>query len=895
MGIKGARFLAVMLVLLVTTAVAQPGQIQGSLKTKEGKPVPHASVTIRNTQGRIVAFKASDASGHFSITLPAAADPDSLRLQVNHLGYARVDLPLDASRSRYDIAMEEKPIDLSEVEVRSRPRIDSRGDTLDYDVASFTKAEDRSIGDVLRRMPGMEVSESGQIKYNGQNISNFYIDGDDLLDDKYSIGTKTIPHAMVQKVEVLQNHQPMKVLRGKALSDRVALNLVIKDEAKLKLTGQAKLGAGLPRQYDGELNSILFNKKYKMLNVAKGNNVGTDLAADFTAFNFSDMLSGVGNSRPEALLSPGTAGNPALPKQRYYLNHSGSLNANNLVNLSNGLQLKSTINALIDHNDMVYHSFSELYLGNDTIRYTERQDIGRNPFLTDVSFTALANKDDYYFNNALKLAYSGDVGTSSLLSNDMEMHQRLRNRIRDFSNTLEYTPALKNKNVVNIYWYLNHYNQPQTLTISPGVNADVLNAGEPFAGIRQFAETPTWFNRASLAYRFTQGLIKQRYRVGVVNEWQHLQSALRLVQGDGNEHPYAGSDDNDLRWQRHQLFADGTYEYKKGRWESSLTLPLIGQRIAYQDNGFVLDERETRLLFNPSLRVKMMTNVEDYLTFNYAFANQMGNIGGVFRGVVLGNYRSLSANDAQLQERHSHSFGLHYHYQRAISMLFINGGVTYNQSTANTIASSMVTDDIRRTVLLPFTNDVSSLSATGGISKYIFALGATASLKASWNTTRFNQLLNDELLPFNNISFTLSPGAEARLFGKVSVNYNGTGTWTTSRLVSQEATARVDDRQLRQFDQSIGVTYSPFKNTFLRISGRHQYTHQASLADISYFFMDTHVRYRLNRWRTDMELDLTNLADVTSYETYSLSANQFGYSHYNLRGRMAVLKVTFNL
>ncbi|SEL50687.1 carboxypeptidase-like regulatory domain-containing protein [Parapedobacter koreensis] len=889
------KCLTFLLLLCTWGAMAQQRTIQGTLKTKGGKAVPHASVTIRNVQGRIVAFKASDASGNFVLALPATTGAGSLHLFINHLGYARVDLPLTTGRMRYDIVMEEKAIDLAEVAVKSRPRIDVRNDTLSYDVGSFAKAEDRSIGDVLRRMPGMEVSESGQIKYNGQQISSFYIDGDDLLNDKYAIGTKTIPHAMVQKLEVLQNHQPLKVLKNKTLSDRVAINLVIKDEARLKLTGQVKAGAGLPQQYDGEVNTILFNKKYKMLNVAKGNNVGDDLAADFAAFNFADMLGGAGNSRPTSLLSAGTVGSPGLPKQRYYFNNSGSLNANTLVNLKNGLQLKANINGLLDRNDMAYHSRTELYLAGDTIRYTEQQAIDRDPFLTEINLSAMTNKEDYYFNNMLKIGYSGETGMSALLSNDMDMSQQLRSRIRDFSNTLEYTPALKNGNVINLYWYVNHYNQPQTLHITPGINEEVLNGGVPFASVSQSGETPTWFNRASIAYTRTSGIIRQRYRFGLLNEWQMLRSALRLTQADGLETAYGGSADNNLHWSRHQAFIDGTYEYKRGAWEAALLLPIAAQLISYRDTMFAMDESKHRLLFNPSLRMKRMMNREDYLSLNYSYANQMGNINGVFRGAVLANYRSIQANDAALQERDSHTVALRYNFQRAISMLFMNMGATYAKSTANTIASSVMTDNIARTVLLPFDNDVSSFSINGGVSKFIFALGATASLKASWGTSRFNQLLNGETLPFHNRSFTLNPGLEARLFGKVSITYNGTGTWTTSRLVQQEATAQVDGRQIRQLDQSVGLTYSPFKNTFIRLNGRHQYASQQQLTAIRYFFADANTRYRLDKWRTDVELDLTNLADVTAYETYSVSSNQLGYSYYQLRGRMAVLKCTFSL
>ncbi len=878
--------------LVAKHVMAQNGVVTGSLKNSGGGAVSHASVTVCNAQGRVIAFHVSGAAGRFRLTLPAT-QPDSLRLKVNHLGYVPIDLSLTPGRERYDLTLTEKAIDLSEVSVKSRPKIDAHGDTLSYDVGSFAQAEDRSIGDVLRRMPGVEVSENGQIKFNGRNISNFYIDGDDLLNDQYSIGTKTIPHAIVKKLEVLQNHQPLKVLKNKTLTDRIAINLIIKDEAKLELGGQAKLGMGLPHQYDSELNTILFNKKYKMLNVLKGNNVGDDLAADFTAFDRADRLADAGNSRPGALLSAGTAGTPPLPRQRYYLNQSGSLNANNLINFAKGLQIKSNIHGLLDRHTMTYSSLSMFYLGNDTIQYTELQRIAEHPFLTEVSVTAMANEDTRYFSNTLTVNYAGERGSSVLTSNGNAINQDLRSRIRDFSNTLQYTPELKNGDIINLHWYITHYNQPQTLSLSPGIHAEILNAGKPFVGIRQFAETPIWFSRLSADYRIPKGFIKQRYRVGAVNEWQQLRSALRLSQVDGSETSFNG--DNDLHWRRHRIFADGSYEYKRRRVEASLLLPLAIQRTIYRDTVFGLHAYIHRLLVNPSLRVKWMTTIEDYLLFTYGYGNHIGNSNGVYRGAVLTNYRSIHANDAQLQEHADHAFGLQYHYQRAIHMLFATAGISYTRSMANTIAANVLADDIGRTILLPFDNDVSSFSAQAGISKFIFALGATASLKASWRARRFNQFLNSIPMPFHNQSVALQPGLEARLFGCVSITYTGSGTWTISRPMERKTSTQLINRQIRRFDQSIGVTYSPFNNTFLRLTGRHQYTNQHGEAAIDYLFTDANIRYTVAKWRTDLVLNLTNLTNVTSYETYALSANHFSATQYHLRGRMALLKATFNL
>jgi len=895
MGRMGIASLLVFLSVWSMVAFSQTKQIQGTLKTADGEPVSYASVTAKSTHQRVLGFKTSDSDGNFTLSWRDTADISGIRIEVNHIGYKKISIPLSADKNHYDVIMEEQPIDLSEVEVKSRPKISLKGDTLSYDVASFTKPEDRTIGEVLKRMPGIEVEENGQIKYNGKAISNFYVDGDDLLDDKYAIGTKTIPHAMVKDVEVMQNHQPLRVLQGKTLSENVALNLRISDEAKLRLTGQAKPGGGLPGQYDGELNTMLFNKKYKMLNVGKANNVGTDLVTDFTAFNQAGRLSNMGNSRPSELLSSGTVGNPALPTSRYYFNNSGSLNTNNLVNLKNGLQLKSNIGLMLDHNDMNYYSAVNVYLADDTIQYTEIQQIDRSPYLVDVSLNAQANKETHYLNNTLKIGYSGEKGTSSLASNAMDMAQHLSNRILDFSNTLEYMSALRNQNILSFNWYFNHFNRPQTLDIQPGINADVLNRGEPFDAVYQYTETPTWFNTLSAGYRIPRGLIMQYYRLSTLNEWQQLHSQLHLTQTTGEQLPYAGSPANNLHWQRHNAQLNATYQLKDGKWETMLSLPFTWQRITYEDVGFALDEQNERLLFNPSFRAKYSTTPEDYISLNYAYTNHMGNINSIYRGAILANYRSLNANDATLEERRTHNMGLNYNFQRNISMLFLNAGINYTHAKSNTIASNVVTDNIINTVLVPYENTISTFSLNAGVSKYVFALGATAALKGSWSTSRVNQLLNGELLPYNHITASIAPSVEARLWDRISLSYEGTGSWTTSRLVAGERAVRMPDRHIQRYDQSLNLMYSPFRNTFLRLNGRHQYTRQAQLEDIRYFFIDANIRYNLNKWNTDLELNITNLGNITEYETYSLSANQFGYSRYDLRGRMAVLKLTFTL
>lgn len=113
------------------------------------------------------------------------------------------------------------------------PKVRVQGDTITYDVRLFSKEGDRSIGDVLRRMPGIKTNENGQVSYNGTPINRFYIENSDMLEGQYGLATNNISNKEVGSVEILQNHQPVKALEGIAFSEQAAINLKLKEEPNI--------------------------------------------------------------------------------------------------------------------------------------------------------------------------------------------------------------------------------------------------------------------------------------------------------------------------------------------------------------------------------------------------------------------------------------------------------------------------------------------------------------------------------------------------------------------------------------------------------------------------------------------------------------------------------------
>ena len=166
-------------------------------------------------------------------------------------------------------------------------RIREQGDTITYNVGGFAQQQDRSIGDVLKRMPGIDVANNGKIQYQGEDINKFYIEGSDLLGGKYGIATNGISHDDVGAVEVMENHQPMQVLSGISFSDKAAINLKLKNKAKATWTFHGDAGGGWSWQpegaiWDGELFAMAVMPSFQNITTLRTNNTGENLSSSGT-------------------------------------------------------------------------------------------------------------------------------------------------------------------------------------------------------------------------------------------------------------------------------------------------------------------------------------------------------------------------------------------------------------------------------------------------------------------------------------------------------------------------------------------------------------------------------------------------------------------------------------
>jgi hypothetical protein len=234
------RLLLGLVCCVATCQASAQAVFSGRVTDATHAPLPGISVTLHPPTGTaIIAFGITDPDGRFSI--PAKSSQDSLRIRVVGLGWAVQEKRLPNRTQTLSFSLVAQPIALKEVRVKVHP-VTKQSDTISYAVDAFKSKTDRVIADVIRKLPGVEMEADGRILYQGKPINKYYIEGMDLLDNKYRLANDNLPIESVVKVQVIENHQPIRLLDSLVFSDRAALNISLKNN--VTVTGTAQVGGG---------------------------------------------------------------------------------------------------------------------------------------------------------------------------------------------------------------------------------------------------------------------------------------------------------------------------------------------------------------------------------------------------------------------------------------------------------------------------------------------------------------------------------------------------------------------------------------------------------------------------------------------------------------------------
>ncbi|TVR88442.1 MAG: hypothetical protein EA411_05025 [Saprospirales bacterium] len=417
--------------------------ISGKVMDREEEtPLQGASVMLLadTVDNEVLDFTFSDQMGEFKLEMTESRDTAWLRIR--HLGFQHITIPVYPEDTGELIAeLGRTDSQLREVVVESdRPPITLRGDTTTFDLSTFIDSTEHNVEDILKKLPGIEVGEDGQVTVYGKAIEALLIEGDDLFGRSYTIGTRNIRAEYISHVQIFENYEENPVLRNVSMSESVALNLVLDENMGMELNGSVITGGGVGVKREGkwQLQSNIFSipSGHKMIYLGSNGNTGRGYTMNEMNARYGGAIGNPG-LRDNNMVVPRNQHisrfvNPGLPV--WYVDNSRTLfnTVRSISRLSDRWRL--SINGLLHHKNGQQFRTSEqsFSLRDDTYFLQTEQDHHHRNRIGDID----AHLDYMSQNKKTRFeTYFKWAGTNR--SNDIDLLQFENNGSTEQLTTLE--------------------------------------------------------------------------------------------------------------------------------------------------------------------------------------------------------------------------------------------------------------------------------------------------------------------------------------------------------------------------------------------------------------------------------------------------------------------------
>lgn len=856
-----AFLVSLLAVLAVPFAMAQVAVTGTVLEADGNEPVAGASVIVKGADGKIKKFASSKADGGFAMSVPTVA---GCRLEVSIMSFARKSIPLDSVSFPLTVYLEPGTIQLKEVAVKA-DRIREQGDTITYNVGTFSREDDRSIGDVLRRMPGIDVAQNGKIQYQGEDINKFYIEGSDLLGGKYGIATNGISHEDVGAVEVMENHQPMQVLSGISFSDKAAINLKLKNKAKATLTFHGDAGGGYSWHpegaiWDGELFAMAVMPNFQNITTFKTNNIGEDLSAQATDFfaarRGTDLHRYVGVSLP---------GVPNLSRKRTLFNRSALVSTNSLWKLGRG-EFKTQIDYSFNRVKAEAANITTYYLNEGNRVVTEdRNGVDRSHSLSGKLIYEL-NQKTAFINNTLKTNIDWDdisLGVSGSLSNNQTAS------LPDYyaGNDFKLIKRFNGRHLITFISKNEWESLPQTLSVS-------MNDGF----MRQQVKDHAFYTNESATYAFSIKGITVSLEGGVKGYFRTLNTELPDMPEE-----ISGTTTNVLNTNYLTVYATPKLEYWVRRVNFSLNAPVS---FAHYTFDKALANR-SEVYFSPSLSMNWKPNNRFSMDMRGGTGRSPMNLNLIQPGYVMTNYRSFRRGVDDFYNSTSQNVSVNLSYKHTRRGVFANVFAIQSWShNPYTLAQQLYGDY----VVYSYTSaksDGKMLMASGNIGKTLDFMRGSANINGSFS--RNESYLISENNSVNSVGTSWSAGAKINgaLLRWLSFDYRF--DFSSSRLAMNGSNAS----WLGSMENEFLLNIMPHKKWEWHISGEYYRNELSNDNFKNVFLLDTKLIFKLSK-RLELSSSLSNIFNQRTYNYITYNQLTSFESQRWLRGRELLISISLS-
>ena len=858
---------AVVLLLFASLTISAQTHIWGTVRdAKTGEMLRGVYVSVFSG-GKMLGATYSDAEGNFNLLI--ASDKTAETLKALMMGYATADVAITGEKMTIDMEPQQFKLKASTVKVEP---IEHRGDTIEYSAAAFRDETDRTLSDVLERLPGIEVSASGGITHNGKAINKFYIEGLDLLQGRYGVAVKNLSAGDVKSIQVLENHQPIKALDDIAFSDQSAVNIVLKETSRNSWLLSADLSAGYGDRflYNGRFMLSRFGRESQDLFLLKADDTGQDLMEELRLQKYMGKT-GVFSYTPGQIegdfsgafsISRSTK---SIPLNYYFDNNSIIASLNHLTVGKQGTKYRLLVQAA--YNDWEeYEETQQVITFPDSDTFVISDTDSRNDCILylDTRLNIEHNAKKVYLDETL--SFTGQLHDYDSDINDDGSFYGQKYDMPSFrvENDLRATIRVKERKALSLNSDIKYISNNHDYTISD-------------TDIRQDTRYTNLSARNNVNYsvKAAKNLnISGRMYLDLL--WQGRSTILT-----GQE--TIGEAENDLNWLALTPGISGSTTWKTRLVETSLSVPLYLNVMSINNSGDSDWQFAPTISPNLTFKFNLFRKIAATVDGRYSMSNGDGN--DFLTNYILRSYRSASASRGSLSKSHGYNTGIYLRYNEILRMFFASVNIRYSYGQSGTGTSSIYYDDLTLTRAIQQTSGNESVSIRGNVRKHFGARIFSFELDGGYNLSSRDAIIQE----MDGHYKTATKDAELRLSTRPISWFSAETTCSWSNTKSKNYSSTSVDRLTVEGS----VTLYPFKSFTVRGNAYWLWQDVTGVKVSNDPLLDVTLQYKLGKFL--LFAQAYNLLDVGELRTETISSYYSYSSSFRLRGLMVLTGVRMSL
>ena len=262
-----------MIVCATTIAGFAQRTVTGKVVEQDTKDAVIQATASLLSGEKVVSNAVTNVDGNFSVKAPSDG---TYTLRITYVGFKtttkKITIANGQGVSAGTISLAPDAIMLQGATVTAHlAKVQSKGDTLIFNADAYRVPEGSVVEELVKRMPGAEVDENGNITINGKQVSKIKVDGRDFGDSKTAL--KNLPTSIIEKVRAYDEKSDLARITGiDDGNEQTVLDFGIRAGMNRGMMMNADLGYGTKDRYSGRLFGMYMRDDYRVMGMLNANN-----------------------------------------------------------------------------------------------------------------------------------------------------------------------------------------------------------------------------------------------------------------------------------------------------------------------------------------------------------------------------------------------------------------------------------------------------------------------------------------------------------------------------------------------------------------------------------------------------------------------------------------------